>query len=354
MGKKKRTYLFSLIYIGLTVVVVGLIAIFSPDVEDVFSAIVRFSVWWLVACAGALLLYWLTDALLLYDITWYMYKREPFIHALKVGIIGLYYGALTPFATGGQPMQVVYMRRDRVPVGTASCIVCIKFVIFELSLCALFLLSMATHGSYYYTNYNEVFWLTMVGFVSNLFAVSLIVLTIINKKLVLSIGATLIRLLARLKLVKDKDKSLSNFARSIEDYHTAASYISRYKLRALGSFLISVLNLVFFFATPYFIYLAFGQTYFGFAEVFTMQAFLYLAVSFFPTPGSAGAAEGGFLLFFSPIFGKSVSVAMLIWRFFTYYLILIVGSLLVVFDELFVLRRGGRVLAQAKNGQEEV
>lgn len=342
MKKKKRVYRFSIIYIIITIVVITLIAILSPDVEDVFNAIAHFSIWWLVACIGALLLFWLTDGLLLYDITSYMYKRESFLRSLKVGIIGLYYGALTPFATGGQPMQVVYMRRSKMPVGTATCIVCIKFVVYELSLCTVYVAAMVLRGSYYYNNYTEVFWLAMLGFAVNLVAVFFIILTIINKRLVLNIGAALIRLLCRFRFVKDTEQTIEHFSKSIDDYHTAASYISRYKLRAIGSFLISVLNLGFLFVITYFIYMAFGHTQYHLIDIFVMQAMVFLAVSFFPTPGSAGAAEGGFLLFFGPIFGRTVPIAMLIWRFITYYVVLIVGSLLVVFDEMFSLRRRKR------------
>lgn len=339
MKKSMRLNRFSIIYIIATIVVVGAVAIFTPEIEEVFKAISSFSIWWLVACLGALLLFWLTDAILLYDITSYMYKPEPFMQSLKIGIIGLYYAALTPFATGGQPVQVVYMRRNKIPVGTATCIVGIKFVIYELSLCAIFLAAMVVRGKYYYMHHSEIFWLSILGFMFNLIAVFIIILTIINKKIVLNIGSALIRLLSRMRLIKDKEKSIEYFTNTIDDYHTAASYISRYKLRAIGSFFISIINLSFLFVIPYFIYLAFGNTQHSFLDVFVMQVLVFLAVSFFPTPGTAGAAEGGFLLFFGPIFGRAVSIAMLIWRFVTYYVMLIVGSLLIVFDEVFSLRR---------------
>ena len=338
MTKKKKTRLFSLIYIGVTIIAIILIALLT-DVNDIAEAFKSFSVWWLAACLGALLLYWLTDGLLLHDITAYMYKREPLLRSLKIGIIGLYYGAVTPFATGGQPMQVLYMKRNKIPVGTATCIVCIKFVIYELSLCAIYVVAMIARGIYYYTNYNEVFWLATLGFAINLAAVCFIILTIINKRLVLRFGGWLIRVFARIKVVKDKEKTMVNFEGTIDDYHTAASYISRYKLRAIGSFLISFVNLAFFFVIPYFLYLAFGNREFDMLHIFTMQAFVYLAVSFFPTPGGSGAAEGGFLLFFRPFFGASTYIAMMIWRFFTYFMMLIVGSLIVVFNEVLAMRR---------------
>ncbi len=337
--KKRRTHLFSFIYMGVTIVAIIVILLFAADLDEIGHALEKFNIWWLFACVGALLLYWLADAWLLHDITIYMYKRESFIQAIKVGLIGLYYSALTPSSTGGQPMQVVYMRRNKIPVGTATCIVCVKFVIYELSLCAIYIAGMCLRGVDYYSHYNEAFWLAVLGFVINLAAVVFIILTIVNKKLVLKIGRGVVSLLSKIRIVKDKAQSLEHFQDTIDDYHTAAAYISKYKLRALGSFVISVLNLSFLFVIPYLIYLSFGYSAYGIIDIFTMEAMLFLAVSFFPLPGAAGASEGGFLLFFSPFFGAATAVALLIWRFLTYYMMLIVGSLFVVFDEVISLKR---------------
>lgn len=348
--KKKRS-LFSIIYISLTIIVIAAILIFGTSLKDIGDALKNFKIWWLVACIGALLLYWFTDALLLHDITAYMYKRESLFQSMKVGIIGLYYSALTPSSTGGQPMQVIYMRRNKIPVGTATCIVCIKFVVYELSLCTIYIIGMLIRGVDYYYNNNEAFWLAVLGFVINLVAVFFIILTIVNKKLVLKLGNWLIRLLSRIKIIKKKEQTLENFANTIDDYHTAASYISRYKLRALGSYLISALNLAFLFVIPYLIYLSFGLTQYSIFDIFIMEAFLFLAVSFFPLPGAAGASEGGFMLFFGPFFGAATLVGMLIWRFLTYYLMLIVGSLVVVFDEVFSIRKAKK-LAGLDDAQE--
>lgn len=336
---KKKSRLFSLIYMGLTIVVIILILIFGTDLDEIGDALKNFNIWWLFACIGSLLLYWFADGLLLYDITAYMYKRMPLRRCVKIGVIGLYYCALTPSSTGGQPMQVIYMKRDNVPVGTATCIVGIKFVIYELSLCTIYVIGMLLRGGDYFVNNHEAFWLAAVGFIINLAAVFFIILTIINKKLVLTIGNWLIRVFAKIRIIKNKEKTLGHFAEAIDEYHTAASYISKYKLRALGSFFISIINLAFLFLIPYLIYLSFGFTKYNIIDIFIMEAFLFLAVSFFPLPGAAGASEGGFMLFFGPYFGAVTAVAMLIWRFLTYYTILITGSLMVVFDEVFSIRK---------------
>lgn len=247
-------------------------------------------------------------------------------------------------------MQVMYMKRDKIPVGTSTCIVGIKFVVFELSLCTIYIIGMLLRGVDYYYNNNEAFWLAALGFAINLAAVIIIILSIVNRKLILGIGNWIIRVLSKIRIIKNKEQTLLNYKNTIDEYHTAASYISRYKLRAFGSYLISALNLAFLFIIPYLIYLSLCPwRSASIVDFFIMESFLNLAVSFFPLPGAAGASEGGFMLFFGPFFvdpadpGKqvvaSLTVAMLIWRFLTYYLMIIVGSVLVVLDQVFSLRK---------------
>jgi uncharacterized membrane protein YbhN (UPF0104 family) len=53
---------------------------------------------------------------------------------------------------------------------------------------------------------------------------------------------------------------------------------------------------------------------------------LFVSASYTPLPGASGAQEGGFLFYFRGIFtGGTIGLALLTWRFFTYYLFIFVG-----------------------------
>ena len=63
--------------------------------------------------------------------------------------------------------------------------------------------------------------------------------------------------------------------------------------------------------------------------VVSAQAFVVMISSFVPLPGAAGGAEFSFKTFFAPFFSPyhiSVNPAMLLWRFITFYLPIIVGA----------------------------
>jgi hypothetical protein len=73
--------------------------------------------------------------------------------------------------------------------------------------------------------------------------------------------------------------------------------------------------------------------------VLAVQFLLYITASFTPLPGASGAQEGGFYLFFKSFFPDSlIFAALLIWRFVTYYLFIIIGFLAVLADQTFKMR----------------
>ena len=60
-------------------------------------------------------------------------------------------------------------------------------------------------------------------------------------------------------------------------------------------------------------------------DVLTMVFFVYACVTVVPTPGNAGAAEGAFYLLFQSLSQANLFWAMLVWRFFVFYLFIIIG-----------------------------
>ena len=86
---------------------------------------------------------------------------------------------------------------------------------------------------------------------------------------------------------------------------------------------------------PVCLYHALGLSGIAVIEIITVGVLLYISASYTPLPGASGAQEGGFALFFSGIFpDATLFVALLIWRFFTYYLTIIVGAVVTTVENV--------------------
>ena len=191
MKKTTKTSIFRFAYIGVTVLVIILIGVFNSDFNNLGQAIQSINVYWILGAIACMVIYWMTDAWLLKYLTNIMgeEKRLPYLSALKIGIIGLYYGALTPSSLGTQPIQVIYMNRQQISVGRSTCIVVTKFIAYSLTVIAYYFISHAMVGSDYLKNSPAIYWLSIFGLVLNIFAVSFFALSIAKESIVLSMGA---------------------------------------------------------------------------------------------------------------------------------------------------------------------
>ena len=69
----------------------------------------------------------------------------------------------------------------------------------------------------------------------------------------------------------------------------------------------------------------------------TISFLLYISACYTPLPGASGAQEGGFLLYYEGIIPQDrIGLALLVWRFFTYYMFLIVGVVMVIWEKVLV------------------
>ena len=60
--------------------------------------------------------------------------KARFGHCCLYSFIGFFYSCITPSASGGQPMQVIAMRKDDVPVAVSTVVLAIVTITYKLVL----------------------------------------------------------------------------------------------------------------------------------------------------------------------------------------------------------------------------
>ena len=68
------------------------------------------------------------------------------------------------------------------------------------------------------------------------------------------------------------------------------------------------------------------------ATIFSLSSFVAIINAFLPMPGSSGGTEATFVLMFGTIFtGTQAASIMIVWRFVTFYQVLIVGCIVFLY-----------------------
>lgn len=321
----KKLLNFCLIFGTLAVVL--LVGVNGEEMSSAIAAFKEIEPQWIALCALSYLGTVALDAGSLYYFLRRQGQKISFPYAVMVSIMGSYYSNITPGATGGQPMQVYYMAKKKVSVGVATSALTVKFFCFQFMLAVLGTVLWIANGPFIYEQLGRNRWILIVGYSYNCFTVCLVLLMALVKKPVQVILRLVIRLGKKLHLVKDEEATLNRWNEVHDTFYDSIRQIARHPIDLMVQLVYATLHLLSLMAVIYFLYEAFGLSGVGYWQLTALGLMLYTSAAYTPLPGASGAQEGVFALYFSQVFPDGIRLmALLLWRFFTYYVSLIVGA----------------------------
>ena len=149
-----------------------------------------------------------------------------------------------------------------------------------------------------------------------------------NKKVI----SIIIKLCHKLKLIKDIDKTKENWKEKLDELHESAELLKKKKILFVKGFIYNFLALCVFYSIPLFIIYSMGSFDINIVETITASAYVLIIGAFVPIPGGSGGIEYGFMQFFGNfVSGSPLAASLLVWRFITYYLGIILGAITINF-----------------------
>ena len=321
------------LFIALSVAAVVCIAFGNPELSNAWDALRGLDARWIFGLVFCWAGYAFFDALG----TWFCLRKQGF--HLRIGrvigitLIGFYYSNITPGASGGQPMQVNSLRKAGVPVGNGTTAVTIRLIANQFMVSVLSLVFLLLNRDFVHQQLQGAIWFVRIGWVINFAVVPLVLLAAFQRRLIRRLAGRLISLLAKIRLVKDREAATEKTYGVLDTYHKAIHDLLRSPGQVLIQCLCSAAGLLALTESIVFVYYAFGLGGTTWDRLLTLSFLLFISASYTPLPGASGAQEGGFMYYFNGIFpGGTKGLALLIWRFFTYYLFLFTGIIMVLLE----------------------
>jgi len=262
-------------------------------------------------------------------------KIHPLIGA-KTSFLGKYYDAITPFATGGQPMQVYYLYKKGLSGGTSTAVVLIKYTFNTVAALTVALICMACNTGV--TDNKLILIAGWVGWALNACLPLFLLMFIIMPKFAKKLTQGFIHVGYKLHIVKNKDKVMQKAQNAVQDFRASFIIMSKHPLHLILLVLTCVAEVALSYVVPFAIILLFGgvsldapnvaQRLF---DIMSLNAYVSLGASVVPTPGSSGALEGLMSLAFADL--ESIFVwVMFTWRFSVFYVYIIIGVGITIFN----------------------
>lgn len=342
-----------LIFVILTIVVVIVICSLN-DIAEIGAVLRNVDAKWLVLGFLFLVLY-----MLFYPLPLYFLGRSKtegnisFLDTAMIGSMEYFFNGITPFASGGQPFQIYAYRKVGVELKRSSGIILMNFVITQTSIVLLCLGSLFFYEEL--TN-GKIYLQVMIGVGLGINCLILALFSCVGlSKTLRNLLIRFVNWLIHRKIFKGK---LLPFEASFAEYcqgaqETFQKLLSQ-KLKFLLCVFVKLLGLLCYYMIPFFILHALGIAVEAnqLPLITAMTTFSVAMTCFIPTPGATGGIEFAFkTLFVSilPVMNSALATSgLLIWRFITYYLLMLISFIIYLIFERVCSYRQKRIHKEEK------
>ena len=311
MKKYKKVLIDAILFfviIGLT-----LYGVFhGEDLSGLKDAIKECNTLWLIPAVPLVLFFIAGESIVIWHMLdcYGIYVKERFCFLFSA--VGFFFSCVTPSATGGQPMQIYFMKKEDIPVPIATVILLVVTITYKFVLVVVGIGLWLFAGGFLAEYVAEARWVFYLGILLNVGCVILMCVVVFHPsfaKKTLILGA---KLLERIHILKHKEERLDKIERSMNHYHEAAEFMSSHWGMIARVFVITVVQRFAMFAVTYFVYRAFSLNSMNFFEVMFLQAVISVSVDMLPLPGGMGISEGLFMVIFKKVFGEALLIPGLI------------------------------------------
>ena len=318
MSRKNWLALVAMLLIGGGIVAYSLRTVnLRLLIQDFFTL----NWWWMLVALACICLYLILEGVVVKifmnnrhaDFTWKDTLRLPPIEQLFNGI--------TPFSTGGQPAQLVAMLQCGVDGGLASSVLLMKFVVFQAMIVINFLVSLLIGFHFIAEKLHALSLLVLLGFVIHLAVIVGLLLVMYWYGFTKRALNLLIKPCAWFMKPQRYERLRISLNEKVDSFYQESLRMKEEYGKMAKVCLVTLCQLFFYYAIPYFIMLALGVHGMNFIMVISLHVLIFMIISLFPIPGGAGGAEYSFSVLFASFIGSGTKLvlAMILWRLLTYY-----------------------------------
>lgn len=327
--KKKENKIYNFLILGLITILVLYFSL-KDNFNSIVHQIINMNIFWLSIAFIFIFLFWIFKSYSIYTFCKKIKKDFKFQQAVQLILRTQFFNGITPFATGGQPYQIYYLKQVGLDYASSTGVVLENFIVYQIALVILGIIALFSNLFFHiFTKVYLLQKLIALGFIINTLVIVVMFVVAFSKKInkfLINIG---INILSFFHLVKDKDKKLNEWYANINDFNKSAKVLLEDKVMFIKNIIYNFLALSCHYLIPLFILYAMGDFNSLDAGVaIVTSAYIMIIGSFVPIPGATGGLEFGFIQFYGNfVTGATLSAIMLVWRFITYYFGMIVGAI---------------------------
>lgn len=336
-GKKKsnvKNYLLSGVFLIALMAVTFYVIFKDNSIKDIWGVLRHVKLVYASAGILAMLGFFYFQGLVINLSSQCVKVRLSTWEMMQYSFVGFFYSGITPSAIGGQPMQFYHMCRDKMNVSLATLVLFLANLTYQIVIVVLGLVMFIAKHQFVASINGTIVIFFFLGLSVNVIILLIIAGALLSESLLRKVLNGFVSFLTKIKIIKDPQNALVSIENYLEEFKSGVGLLKANKLRFFCILLSTSAHFLLYHMIPFFVYRAFGFMDYSLFDFVAISAVLYVAINMFPLPGSVGAAESGFVMLFTPFFGKTILPAMLLSRFINFYTMIILSGIFAAFAQL--------------------
>ena len=327
--KKKSKLIRNAIVFILLIILTFYIILKDQNTGEMFQVLGTVKIQYILIAILCMCIYILGESINIRRTLKALNEKTTFFQNIKYALIGFFFSGITPAASGGQPMQIYYMYKDKISVANSTLALLINLSSMQVVTISLALVSVIINHNIMNT---ALICFFVIGILLNASALTLLIIAIFYKKLLQKIINSVVKIMKKIK-IRNVEKKQEKIENELSKYQASSDYIKGHKKVILKTICTTYIQFLAFYSVSYWVYRSFGLNEYNILRIISIQSVLYGTVSGIPSPGAVGVTEGGFIELFKTVFPQTmISGAMILNRGINFYLLIIVSAIITMIN----------------------
>lgn len=325
---KKYIFLFLSL---LLIIFVTLYSVCSAHTLDIMRECLKdINIPYLLVLFLIIPVYFLLQGLYMKFILGSLNTKISLIKGMYYSMLEFYFSGITPSSTGGQPVQLYFMSKDKIPTNHSTITLLLNTIFFKIVIVILGLWVIIFKTGYIFSHSFLYSFLFILGFTCDILMTTACIFLLFKESAIKGFLKGFVKLFKWFPIYGKKLKAL-DIDETTRNYKRETNYIKKHKKEVFFTFMLTFIQRVILFSTAYIVYRGMGFSKISYFELLAIQITVQITLEMYPLPGGTIVAETMFRDLFIGVFGIGIAeVGMIFTRMFAFYLPLLLCCVIIV------------------------
>lgn len=326
--RNKKKAIFNTIFLILIFSITVYMVFKGEDLGEIIHTVRQADPVYLLISVVCVVLFILGESVIIFYMMRTLGAKVKMGHCALYSFVGFFFSCITPSASGGQPMQIYFMKKDKLPIPVTTLVLMIVTITYKAVLVVIGIVIWIFGRGFLEGYLGQYMWVFYLGVGLNIFCVTFMMIFVFAPGLAKWIMVKGLKLIEHFRFLKPKTTRLEKLEASMDQYHETAAFWASHKLVILKVLLITMAQRILLFTVTYWVYRSLGFHGYSIITLTILQSVISVSVDMLPLPGGMGISESLYLVMFAPVFGEALLPAMLLSRGISYYAQMIISAVM--------------------------